>query len=134
MQDRLTEPDTIALNRRFRFRIGINAGDVIIEDRDIYGNIVNIAARLEELAHPGEIYMSRSVRDQLRGHPGLSFIDRGVHRVKNIVYPIRVYRVSARCRSAPIYRHHRPCAPHLPEPSFFPVTVRLAFDFRRFWR
>ena len=93
IEDRLTEPD-IAADRRLRFRIGINAGDVIVEDREIYGNIVNVAARLEELAQPGEICISRSVREQLRGHPGLSFVDRGVHRVKNVVYPIRVYRVA----------------------------------------
>ena len=93
IEDRLTEPD-IAADRRLRFRIGINTGDVIVEDREIYGNIVNIAARLEELAQPGEICISRSVREQLRGRPGLSFVDRGVHRVKNVVYPIRVYRVA----------------------------------------
>src|SRR5690348_16175254 len=95
IQDRLAEPDiAVAADSRLRLRIGINAGDVIVEDREIYGNIVNVAARLEELAQPGEIYVSRSVREQLRGHPGLSFADRGVHRVKNVVYPIGVYRVA----------------------------------------
>ena len=79
--------------RRIRLRIGINTGDVIVDERDIYGNSVNIAARLEGLAEPGEIYVTRGVRDQLEGHPGLSFEDRGERRVKNIRAPIRVYRV-----------------------------------------
>jgi class 3 adenylate cyclase/TolB-like protein/Flp pilus assembly protein TadD len=83
----------IAANRRLRLRIGINAGDVITDNQDIYGNSVNIAARLEGLAEPGEIYVSRSVRDQLQGHPDLSFEDRGQRRVKNLSQPIRIYRV-----------------------------------------
>ena len=95
LQELSAEPDAaVAANRRLQFRIGINTGDVIVGDGDdIYGNSVNIAARLEGLAHPGEIYVTQSVRDQLRGHPSLSFADRGQSRVKNIVYPIRVYRV-----------------------------------------
>ena len=95
LQELSAEPDAaVAANRRLQFRIGINTGDVIVGDGDdIYGNSVNIAARLEGLAHPGEIYVTQSVRDQLRGHPSLSFVDRGQSRVKNIVYPIRVYRV-----------------------------------------
>ena len=95
LQELSAEPGAaVAANRRLQFRIGINTGDVIVgDDDDIYGNNVNIAARLEGLAHPGEIYVTQSVRDQLRGHPSLSFVDRGQSRVKNIVYPIRVYRV-----------------------------------------
>jgi class 3 adenylate cyclase len=80
-------------DRRISLRIGINTGDVIADDRDIYGNSVNIAARLEGLAEPGEVYVTRTVRDQLEGHPGLSFEDRGERRVKNIKTPVRVYRV-----------------------------------------
>jgi adenylate cyclase len=83
----------IAANRRLRLRIGINAGDVITDNRDIYGNSVNIAARLEGLAEPGEIYVSRSVRDQLQGHPDLLFEDRGLRKAKNLSQPIRIYRV-----------------------------------------
>jgi adenylate cyclase len=78
---------------RIWLRIGINTGDVIADDHDIYGNSVNIAARLEGLAEPGEVYVTRTVRDQLEGHPGLSFEDRGERRVKNIKTPVRVYRV-----------------------------------------
>jgi TolB-like protein/Tfp pilus assembly protein PilF len=80
-------------DRRIQLRIGINTGDVIVDDRDIYGNSVNIAARLEGLAEPGEIYVTRGVRDQLEAHPSLSFEDRGERTVKNIPRPIRVYRV-----------------------------------------
>src|SRR4029077_20404970 len=80
-------------DRRIWLRIGINTGDVIADDRDIYGNSVNIAARLEGLAEPGEGYVTRAVRDQLEGQPGLSFEDRGERWVKNIKTPIHVYRV-----------------------------------------
>ena len=85
IQHELAEHDAgIAADRRLRLRIGINAGDVIADDHDIYGNSVNIAARLEGLAEPGEIYVSRSVRDQLQGHPDLAFEDRGQRKVKNL--------------------------------------------------
>ena len=77
-------------DRRIRLRIGINTGDVIVGDRDIYGNNVNIAARLEGLAEPGGVYVTRGVRDQLQGQPSLLFQDRGGRRVKNIARPIRV--------------------------------------------
>jgi class 3 adenylate cyclase/TolB-like protein/cytochrome c-type biogenesis protein CcmH/NrfG len=84
---------TVPAYRRVQFRIGINTGDVIVGDRDIYGNSVNIAARLEGLAEPGGVYVTRGVRDQLQGQPSLLFEDRGERRVKNIARPIRVYRV-----------------------------------------
>ena len=94
IQHELAEHDAgIAADRRLRLRIGINAGDVIADDRDIYGNSVNIAARLEGLAEPGEIYVSCSVRDQLHGHPDLVFEDRGQRKVKNLKQPIPIYRV-----------------------------------------
>ena len=80
-------------DRRIWLRIGINTGDVIADDHDIYGHSVNIAARLEGLAEPGEVYVTRAVRDQLEGQPGLPFEDRGERRVKNIKTPIHVYRV-----------------------------------------
>ena len=79
--------------RRFQMRIGVNAGDVIVDDRDIYGNSVNIAARLETLAEPGELFVTNSVRDQLLGHPDLVFKDRGRHRLRNIDHPTQIFRV-----------------------------------------
>jgi class 3 adenylate cyclase/TolB-like protein/Tfp pilus assembly protein PilF len=83
----------VPVDRRIQLRIGVNAGDVIVENQDIYGNSVNIAARLEGLAEPGGVYVTRGVRDQLEGQPNLSFEDRGERRAKNIRTPIRVYRV-----------------------------------------
>jgi adenylate cyclase len=82
-------------NRKLRLRIGINSGDVIVHENDIYGNSVNIAARLEALAEPGGISVTAAVRDQLLGHPGLFFEDTGDRWVKNIDRPIRVYRVTS---------------------------------------
>ena len=82
-----SESPLIAADRRIQLRMGINTGDVIVDERDIYGNSVNIAARLEGLAEPGEIYVTRGVRDQLHGYPGLAFEDRGERRVKNIERP-----------------------------------------------
>ena len=88
---------------RFQMRIGVNAGDVIVDERDIYGNSVNIAARLETLAEPGELFVTNTVRDQLLGHPDLAFEDRGRHRVKNIDAPIQVFRVTrAQDRKTPL--------------------------------
>jgi adenylate cyclase len=79
---------------RIQLRIGINTGDVLVDQRDIYGNIVNIAARLEAVASPGTVYVSQSIYDQTRAQPVFFFADRGTHRVKNIPYPIRVYEVA----------------------------------------
>ena len=85
----------VSTEHRFQMRIGVNAGDVIVDERDIYGNSVNIAARLETLAEPGELFVTNTVRDQLLGHPDLAFEDRGWHRLKNIDPPIQVFRVTS---------------------------------------
>ena len=77
-----------------RLRVGINTGDVLVDERDIYGNSVNITARLEALAMPGSVCVSQNIYDQTRGHPGLFFADHGWHRVKNFPYPIRVFEAS----------------------------------------
>ena len=77
--------------RRIRFRIGINLGDVIAEEHDIFGDGVNVAARLEALAEPGGICISRTVRDQIRDKLPYPFEDRGEQSVKNITRPVRVY-------------------------------------------
>jgi class 3 adenylate cyclase/TolB-like protein len=79
---------------RIQFRIGINTGDVLVDQRDIYGNSVNIAARLEAVASPGTVFVSQSIYDQTRAQPVFFFADRGTHHVKNIPYPIRVYEVA----------------------------------------
>jgi adenylate cyclase len=80
-------------NERIDFRVGINLGDVIAEDNDIYGDGVNIAARLEALAEPGGVRVSGVVHDQVQGRLECSFEDTGEQSLKNIARPVRVYRV-----------------------------------------
>src|SRR5882724_5133765 len=79
--------------RRIQFRIGINLGDIIIDEHDIYGDGVNVAARLEALAEPGAICVSRVVRDQVRDKVDFGFEDMGEQQVKNITRPVHVYRI-----------------------------------------
>ena len=79
-------------DRKLRFRIGINLGEVIVDRDDIYGDGVNIAARLEGLAEPGGICISGSVHDQVKGKLDLAFEDLGEQTVKNIAVPVRVWR------------------------------------------
>jgi adenylate cyclase len=81
--------------RRIKFRIGINLGDVIVDEEDIFGDGVNVAARLEALAEPGGICISRVVRDQIRDKVPYAFEDLGEQTVKNISRPVRVYALSA---------------------------------------
>ena len=76
-----------------RLRIGINVGDVMVKDGDIFGDGVNVAARLEGLVKGGEICVSRGVRDHLRHRGGMIFEDLGEQRVKNIAHPIRAFRL-----------------------------------------
>ncbi len=79
--------------RRLEFRVGINLGDVIVEGDDIFGDGVNVAARLEALAAPGGICVSDKVYEEVKNKLDLRFDDRGAHRVKNIAEPIHVYAV-----------------------------------------
>jgi TolB-like protein len=80
-------------DQRMEFRIGINLGDVMVADRDIHGDGVNVAARLEGLATPGGICVSAIVRDQVQGRLDCGFEDMGEQNLKNIARPVRVYRV-----------------------------------------
>ena len=80
-------------DRRIRLRIGVNLGDIIVEGSDIYGDGVNVAARLEGLAQPGGICVSGTVFDHVKGKVGLDFADLGDKKVKNIAEPVRVYQV-----------------------------------------
>src|SRR5271166_667345 len=86
--------DGVLKERRIEFRIGINLGDIIIDEHDIYGDGVNVAARLEALAEPGGICVSRVVRDQVRDKVDFGFEDLGEQQVKNIARPVHVYRIS----------------------------------------
>src|SRR4029077_1370538 len=83
----------LAEERRLRFRIGVNLGDVIADGDDIYGDGVNIAARLEGLAAPGGICVSGTVRDHIGDRLPYVFEDMGEQSVKNIAQPLRVYTV-----------------------------------------
>src|SRR5262245_32932826 len=80
--------------RRMRFRIGINQGDVVFDDFRVYGDGVNVAARLENLAEPGGICISRKVYEDISGKMQLAFVDLGEQQLKNIAQPVRVYRIS----------------------------------------
>jgi adenylate cyclase len=90
----------VAPDRRIEFRIGINVGDIISDENDIYGDGVNVAARLQALAEPGGILVSRNVHDQVRDKLSFGFEDLGEQLVKNIARPIGVHRVSL-AESAP---------------------------------
>ena len=89
----LNEP--IPPARRLELRIGVNLGDVIVDGDDIFGDGVNIAARLQELARPGGICISHTVYEQVRNKLALDYRPLGSHRVKNIVEPVRAYAVAA---------------------------------------
>ena len=84
----------VAPDKRLDFRIGINVGDIIIDGDDIFGDGVNVAARLEALADPGGICVSRVVRDQVLDKLSFAFEDLGAQEVKNIARPVDVYRVA----------------------------------------
>ena len=83
------------VENRINFRIGINLGDIVVDDDDIYGDGVNVSSRLEGLAEPGGICVSGKVYDEVHGKRNFEFIDLGDQTVKNIEQPIRVYRIRA---------------------------------------
>jgi adenylate cyclase len=85
--------ETLPDQRRMRLRVGINLGDVIVEDGDLYGDGVNLAARLEALAEPGGICISDTAYHHVSGKTPLGFADLGEHRVKNFSRPVRAHRV-----------------------------------------
>src|SRR5262245_10738835 len=96
---------TVPEHRRMRFRIGINLGDVVHDDTRIYGDGINIAARLEALADPGGVLVSRTVYEHVHGKLSVAFEDTGEHQLKNIAEPVRAYRI------------HVPGAPSAPTPT-----------------
>ena len=94
VQQAMPERNTgVAAEGRIELRIGINLGDVIVEGDDLFGDGVNIAARIEALAEPGGICVSRVVRDQVRDKLDFSFEDMGEQQVKNIARPVHVWRL-----------------------------------------
>ena len=86
-------------DRRIAFRVGINVGDVIVEPHDVFGDDVNIAARLESIAQPGGICISSSAHDHVKGKVGIQFTDLGDQNLKNIGRPVRAYVVAGEGRS-----------------------------------
>src|SRR6201987_2369125 len=88
-----------AEDRRVAIRVGINVGDVIVEPHDIFGDGVNIAARLESIAEPGGICISSAAYDQVRGKVGLEFADLGQQKLKNIDDPVRAYAVDLNAKT-----------------------------------
>jgi adenylate cyclase len=102
---------------RIEFRVGINLGDIIIDGGDIFGDGVNVAARLETLAEPGGICVSRVVRDQVRDKLAFAFEDMGEQQVKNIARPVHAHRIRidpASAEPAPLPLPDKPSIAILP--------------------
>src|SRR5216683_2991746 len=112
----------IPVERRIEFRMGINLGDIIKDRGDIYGDGVNVAARLEALAEPGGICVSRVVRDQVRDKLDFAFKDRGEQQVKNIARPVRVFDVQT-AAEGPTMTPDLPAAAPLPFPEKPSIAV-----------
>src|ERR1700746_2287045 len=94
VQQAMPERNTdVGVDSRIELRIGINLGDVIVEGDDLFGDGVNIAARIEALADPGGVFVSNTVHDQVRDRLPFIFEDLGEQQVKHIARPVRVYRV-----------------------------------------
>jgi len=110
----------VKAERRIDFRIGINLGDIMIDENDIFGDSVNVAARLEALAEPGGICVSRMVRDQVRDKLAISFEDMGEQQVKNIARPVRAYRALL------VERADRPSIPSDAAPRSLPDRPSIA--------
>ena len=110
----------VAADSRIELRIGINLGDVIVEGDDLYGDGVNIAARIEALADPGGVFVSNTVHDQVRDRLPFVFEDLGEQQFKNIARPVRVYRVR---NPAAAMSPSGPSSPVLPLPDKPSIAV-----------
>jgi TolB-like protein/class 3 adenylate cyclase len=122
VQQAIPERNTgVAADNRIELRIGINLGDVIVEPDDIYGDGVNIAARIEALAEPGGVFVSNTVHDHVRDRLPFAFEDLGEQQVKNIARPVRVFRV--RDASSAGESQLAPASPALPLPDKPSIAV-----------
>jgi class 3 adenylate cyclase/tetratricopeptide (TPR) repeat protein len=101
-QEMQARNEGVDVRSRIAFRIGINLGDILVEADEIAGDGVNLAARLETLAEPGGIAMSQAVHDQVRQMAGVRLIDTGLHRVKNMARPVRVYTAVTSASQLPL--------------------------------
>jgi len=111
----------IPREQRIEFRIGINLGDVVVEDGDIYGDGVNVAARLENIAEPGAVYISRAIRDFVDDHAEMTLEDLGEKPLKNIAKPVRVFRIAAP-EVAVLVPMGSPALPHKPSIAVLPFA------------
>jgi len=111
---------TLSPDRRIEFRVGINVGDIVVEDGDIFGDGVNVTARLEALAEPGGICVSARVREDAAGRLDLAFEDIGEQALKNITRPVRAYRVVAATGSAVARAGSGPTLPDKPSIAVLP--------------
>jgi adenylate cyclase len=109
-------------DQRVELRIGINVGDVIVEDDDIFGDGVNVAARLEALANPGGICISGTVFDQVKGKLDLAYDNLGPQSVKNIAEPVRIYRLDTAPTPAATGPGEAPASPDRPSIAVLPFT------------
>jgi adenylate cyclase len=107
---------------RIEFRIGINLGDVVVDDEDIYGDGVNIAARLENLAEPGSVFISRAVRDFVTDTAELVLEDLGERELKNIAKPVQVFRIAAPAQAVAASQAPAPAVPQKPSIAVLPFT------------
>src|SRR5438270_2253351 len=101
-------------DERIEFRIGINLGDVVVDDEDIYGDGVNVAARLENIAEPGAVYISRMVRDFVTDTAELALEDLGERELNNIVKPVQVFRIAAPAQAVAATQAPAPAVPQKP--------------------
>ncbi|MBY0317683.1 MAG: adenylate/guanylate cyclase domain-containing protein [Reyranella sp.] len=127
----------VAADRRIEFRMGIHVGDIVVEQNDIFGDGVNIAARLEALAEPGGIAVSARVQEDAEGRLDVAFVDDGQHQLKNIARPVRVYRVQlagaaqSAAAAGPASASAEPASPAPPTPvttSEMPSIAVLPFQ------
>src|SRR5437588_2209478 len=107
---------------RIEFRIGINLGDVVVDDDDIYGDGVNIAARLENIAEPGSVFISRAVRDFVTDTAELVLEDLGERELKNIAKPVQVFRIAAPAQAVAAAQAPAPAVPQKPSIAVLPFT------------
>jgi len=120
--------DGIPQDKRIEFRVGIHVGDIIIDDNDIFGDGVNIAARLENIADPGGICISDDAYRQIRGKVDMTFEDMGVQTLKNITEPIRAWRLKIGSEAS-VARHSAPAELHQVRPlSGKPSVAVLPFQ------
>ena len=126
------ENDALPDDKRMRFRIGINLGDVLVEGDDVYGDGVNIAARLQQLAEPGGILISGPVYDQVHNKLSISFDRLGPQHVKNVTTPVMSYRVIAGDGATPGIKSPPDMSPAPSTPH--PTTDSGETIFDRIWQ